>query len=175
MFNGELYVGKVGKSVGLKGESKFFPDTDFLEQFTSGTRFETKKGSLIVEYYHPDRGIIKFENINTPEAAKKITNSELYTTLQATKEQCQLQEGEFYWFDIIGCDVYEDSLLLGKVASIERLEPTDYMLIQTDLALQSQGFNKTFLIPYIDRYVLTTDINAKHVTVQGGMDLLEAS
>ena len=66
----KLYIAKVGKSVGLKGESKLITDTDFLEQFSPGSRFQTKRGELVIEYYNPSRGLVKFENVSTQEAAK---------------------------------------------------------------------------------------------------------
>lgn len=171
----KLYIAKVGKSVGLKGESKLITDTDFLEQFSPGSRFQTKRGELVIEYYNPSRGLVKFENVSTQEAAKKLTNIELFSTIDATKEACHLENEEYFWFDIIGCEVFEDGELLGSVTSIDRLEPTDYLIIETDTALTEKGLVKSFLIPYVDRYIIATDIKTKHIDVNGALDILEAS
>ena len=171
----KVYIGKVGKSVALKGENRFIADTDFLEQFRKGASFETKKGTLIIESFDPVRSLIKFEGVNTPEDAKKMTNIELFTTLDATKSHCNLEEGEYFWFDVIGCEVFDNEQLLGQVESIERINATDYMLIKTDAKLREQKLAKVFMIPFIEKFVINEDIKNKRVDVEGGLDILEAS
>ena len=170
-----VYIAKVGKSVGLMGENRLIIDSDFPEQFFRGASFETKRGTLVVESYNEDRELIKFVGIGTREDAKKITNIELYTSIEETKKSCTLEEGEFFWFDIIGCLVFDCGTLLGVVSSVERLEPTDYLVIQTDKTLVNQEHAKSFMIPYVDNFVVQTDVNAKRIDVEGGFDILEAS
>ena len=170
-----LYVAKVGKSVGLQGENRLITDTDFPEQFKKGSTFSTKRQTLTVERYNEKRGVVKFEGINTSEDAKKITNLELYTTLEATKAMCGLKKDEFFYFDIIGCEVFEGGVDLGKVNDIERINVTDYLVIDTHESLVAQKNPKLFLIPYIDNFVKTTDVENKKIEVSGGIDILEAS
>ncbi len=171
----KLYIGKVGKSVGLKGENRLILATDFPEQFKPGASFETKKGVLTVASFDSNRSLIRFENVSTPEEAKKLTNLELYTTLDATKAACDLEEGEFYWFDIIGLQVFEDAVLLGVVREIERIGTTDYLLVDTDKSLTDQKMAKTFMIPYIDPFIVETDLKKGRIEVEGAYDILEAS
>lgn len=171
----KLYIGKVGKSVGLKGENRLILATDFPSQFKAGAVFDTKKGPLTVASFNEDRELIRFEGISTPEEAKKLTNRELFTSEEATLASCELEKGEFYWFDIIGLLVFEQGTLLGKVAEIERIGTTDYLLIETDETLVAQKFAKTFMVPYIDPFIIETDLKAKRIEVEGGYDILEAS
>ena len=170
-----LYVAKVGKSVGLQGENRLITDTDFPEQFKKGSTFTTKRQTLTVERYNEKRGVVKFEGINSSEDAKKITNLELFTTLEATKALCDLKKDEFYYFDIIGCEVFEGDVSLGKVNEIERINATDYLVIDTSAALVEKENPKLFLIPYIDNFVKITNVDEKKITVEGGLDILEAS
>ena len=171
----KVYIAKVGKSVGLMGESRLILDSDFPEQFFAGASFETKRGTLVVESYNEDRGLVKFQGVGTREDAKKLTNLELFTSQEATKENCSLGEGEYFWFDVIDCSVYENDTLLGVVSSVERLEPTDYLMIKTDSKLVEQDNAKSFMIPYIDHFVIETNIKDKRIDVKGGFDILEAS
>ena len=171
----KVYVGKVGKSVALKGENRFIADTDFPEQFRKGASFETKKGTLTIESFDPVRSLIKFEGVNTPEDAKKLTNTELYTTLDATKSDCNLEEGEYFWFEVIDCKIFDEDRLLGQVESIERINETDYLLIKTDELLRKEKLAKVFMIPYIDKFIVNEDIGNKRIDVKGGFDILEAS
>ena len=157
------------------GENRLILDSDFPEQFFQGATFETKRGTLIVDSYNESRGLVKFQGIGTREDAKKLTNLELFTTQEATKDSCSLAEGEYFWFDVIDCSVYEEDQLLGVVTSVERLEPTDYLMIKTEKSLVEKKCAKSFMIPYIDHFVLKTDIENKRIDVKGGLDILEAS
>lgn len=171
-----LHVATLGRTVGLKGDMKLNLFSDFPEQFRSGNTFFLENGTEItLESYNPDRELVRLRGIDTPESAKALTNARLFTTYAATRERCSLEEGEFFWFDMIGMDVRENDELLGKVKEIERIGSQDYLLVVTDQFFVSKGFPETFLIPYIDHYVLSTDGEGKIVSVQGGKDILEAS
>ena len=150
--------------------------SDFPEQFVSGAEFYLdSKHKIKLDNVNPDRAAVRLEGCSTPEATKKFINAKLYTTHEATRDSCELEEGEFFWFDIIGCVVYEDGRELGRVKDIDRLGELDYLLIETDDILVARGNAKTFLIPYQPPFIVKTDVNAKRIEVAGGFDLLEAS
>lgn len=154
---------------------KFHLKTDFPEQFVPGFSFKTKRGELIIENYNPERDLIKFKGINTLEEAKKLTNLDLFVSEEQTRESITLEEGQYFWFDLIGLDVYEGDLLLGEVTEIERLGVTDYLKLVTHKELTAKKMPNSFLIPYLDNFVLEVDTEAKVIKVQGGFDILEAS
>ena len=168
-------VAKLGKAVGLHGEMKFHVKCDFPEQFKAGAVFDSKRGELEIEKYDTDRELIKFKGVNSVEDAKRLTNLDLFTTEEKTRQDIKLEEGQYFWFDIVGASVYEADLLLGKVAEIERLGATDYLKLDTDKDLVSKKMPNSFLIPYLDNFVLEVDTDAKLIKVQGGFDILEAS
>lgn len=175
-MNNKVYVAKLGKAVGLKGHVKLFIDSDFPEQFQKGATFTTnKKETLIVEEFNPQRGIIKFETINDMDSAKKLTNSTLFTTYEQTKVTCELEENQYFWFDLVDCDVIDDEENLGKVKEIHRYPSSDYLEVTTSSALVEKGLPKTFLIPYIEEYVVNVDVTKKEITTQGAYDILENS
>jgi 16S rRNA processing protein RimM len=119
--------------------------------------------------------LVRIKGIETPEAAKSLTNAKLFTTYEATRQRCKLSEGEFFWFDLPGLSVFEGELLLGNILEIERIGSQDYFLIKTDGALVAHNHPETFLIPYVDQFVLEINLREKKVEVTGGLDLLEAS
>ncbi|WP_234697146.1 ribosome maturation factor RimM [Nitrosophilus alvini] len=168
-------VARIGKAVGLKGELKLHLFTDFPEQFKKGAKFSTKRGSLTIEYYDSKRGVVKFEGVDTPEDAKRLTNLLLSTTEEQTRKNCQLDEGEFFWFDIIGCEVFENGVRLGKVKDIHRFPGGDYLEIKTDDALVEKGHPKSFLVPFLDRYIKDVNISEERIESSGAMEILEAS
>jgi 16S rRNA processing protein RimM len=171
-----LHVATLGRIVGLKGDMKLNLHTDFPEQFVKNATFITDKGVEIkILSYSPERELVRLAGFETPESAKTMTNTRLFTTPEATRERCALGKEEFFWFDFIGLEVREGEIRLGTVQEIERIGPLDYLLVTTDPSLVSKGLSATFLIPYIDRFIERSDIESKRIYVSGGLDLLEAS
>ena len=172
----EIYVAKLGKSVGLKGEMKIFIDSDFPEQFKKGAIFTTNKDiKLTVKSFNETRGTISFEELKDCDTAKKLTNQQLFSSLSDTKESCILNENQFFWFDIVDCMIYEDSNLLGKVIEVHRYPISDYLEIKTDKLLVEQKLPTTFLLPYEDKYILNVDIKNKKINVKDAKAILENS
>lgn len=177
MKSSNIYVAKLGKAVGLKGHLKLFIDSDFPEQFKKGATFTTNRNlELKVLEYNPSREIIKFENYEDVDIAKKLTNQELYASAEQTRENCKLDENEFFWFDLIGCEVYENDLKLGIVNDIFRYPLNDYLEINTDSVLVEKDLPKIFLIPHIfEQYILNVDLEAKRIDVKDSYVILENS
>ena len=171
----KLAIARLGRSVGLKGEMRFFNLCDFPEQFQAGAVFESDRGEVKIERINLAKGTIKLVGINTPEEAKKYTNAYLYTDEQKTKEQIELKEDEYFWFDIIGLKLYENGELLGKVIDIERLPAADYLVVATDEALQKQNLPKRFLVPYLDKFIKSVDLQKRAIQADGAKEILEAS
>jgi len=174
----KIYVAKLGKSVGLKGQMRVFIDSDFPEQFKKGVSFTTNKNkTLTVESINQGFDTVKFVGIDTIEDTKIFINSLLYTTEEESKKNCTLKQKQYFWFEIEGCIVVENGITLGKITEINRFPTDDYMYIDTDKELLAKDPKtaKTFLLPYNDNYVLSVDIEKKIMLVQNGFDILSAS
>ena len=170
-----FFIAQIGKTHGLYGDLKFHLHTDFPEQFKVGYSFDSSSGSLEILRINLDRGIIAFRGYEGIDYAKKLTNTKIYATMEETKERCELKDGEHFWFEIEGCSVVESGEVLGKITDIQRLADVNYMSIETDEKLVKDGFAKSFLIPYIKRYVLETNTESKVVSVVDAKEILEAS
>jgi len=171
-----LHIATLGRTVGLHGDMKLHLFTDFPEQFSPGETFYTKERTpLVLEEVNLDRELVKLEGIDTPEAAKRYTNTKLYTTYGRTREMCQLDEGEHFWFDLIGSTVTENGVALGTVLEIERIGAVDYLQIKTDDALVKRNLPKQFLMPYQPHFIENVDTEEGTIAMIGAMDILEAS
>ncbi len=171
-----LEVAKLGKTVGLRGDLKIHFLSDFPEQFKKGAVFHASNSrKLHVENFDKKRSLIRFEGFVTPEDSQKLVNTVLLCTKEQTVKNCTLKKDEYFWFDIVGLDVYEDDLKLGKVSEIERIANVDYLLIKSDVDLVKKGLAKTFLIPYVDRYIIDTYLNEKRIHVKDALGILEQS
>ena len=175
MSNDNALIAQIGRTIGLWGDLKFHLHTDFPEQFQIGKTYKSNRGELTIADINIKRGTIRFIGYESIDSAKKLTNTKLFANEAQTRKDCNLNKGEHFWFDIIGCVVKQDNEILGIITDIQRMTDTDYMAIKTDNALVERELAKSFLLPYIERYIIDVDIDEKVVYVRDAKDILEAS
>ena len=173
----KVEIATIGKVVGLGGELKLHLQTDFVDQFVSGAKFNLKNGqSLEIDTYNSNRGLVKFTRYHVREDAAVLTNQKLYLTVEESRENCNLEENQYFWFDMIGSEVIDNGKVLGVIKDIERITTMDYLKITTDKELVSQKLSQNFYIPYImDVYIESFDMEAKKLYTKDALALLEAS
>ncbi len=175
MSNDASLIAQIGRTIGLWGDLKFHIHTDFPEQFKIGNTYKSNRGDLTIADINFTRGIVKFKGYESIDSAKKLTNIKIFADEAQTRENCDLKEGQHFWFDIIGCTVKQGDETVGKVTDIQRMGDTDYLVIKTDDTLVKEDFSQSFLLPYIERYVLTVGLEEKTVYTKDAKDILEAS
>lgn len=174
----KVFVAKLGKTVGLKGQLKIYIDSDFPEQFKKGAKFITNKNkTLTIESINFTNKTVKFAELHSIEDATKYINSELLTTQEDTIKNCELKENQYFWFDLIGSQLIENGKILGTIKDIHRYPLDDYFEISTntELITSENKLAKTFLVPYNDNYILDVNIENKTITTKDCLDLLYAS
>jgi 16S rRNA processing protein RimM len=167
-------IAKIGKTYGVKGWVKIHFLTDFPEQFKAGKTFEADKLTLTIENINLKNNTIKFLNFNTPEVAKKLTNRTIYSNEEQSHNDIKLKKDEYFWFDIIDCEVYEEDKLLGIVEDINRINDIDYIVVKVDKSMQKNGTPKRFLFDF-KRHIIEVDIKNKKLIVENTIPILEAS
>lgn len=175
MSNDNFFIAQIGRTVGLWGDLKLHLHTDFPEQFKVGKTYKSDRGDLTIADINHKRGTIRFRGYESVDSAKKLTNAKLYADQEQTKESCELEEGQHFWFDVIGCAVKQDDEVLGVVEDIQRMADTDYLSVKTEKNLVEAGLAKNFLLPYIERYIINVDTEEKVVYTKDAKDILEAS
>ena len=175
MAKDDALIAQIGRTIGLWGDLKFHLHTDFPEQFKINKSYHTSRGELTISDINFTRGIVRFVGHESIDSAKKLTNTKIFASQDQTKENCDLKEGQYFWFDLLECEVFEDETLMGTISDIQRIGDTDYFYINTSEHLIEEGFSKTFLIPYIPQYVLRVEIDTKKMYVKDAKDILEAS
>ena len=171
----KFFIAQIGKTVGLRGDLKFHLHTDFPEQFKTGQTYQSDRGNLEIVDINPTRGTIRFRGYESRESARKLTNTKLYADKEQTAENCRLSEGEHFWFEVIGASVMQDDEVLGRVTEIQRITDTDYLIVKTDEHLVDAGLPNSFMVPYIPRYIIETDVESKKILSKDAKDILEAS
>ena len=164
-------VGRVTKTHGLKGELKFYPSTDDI-WIADAKQVRVSRDSLLQVFseYHIQsiRGkgiplIIKFEKIDSIEAAEGLVGKTLYVLRDQFPD---LPEDEYYWFQIEGLRVYDEGgRYYGNIKEIIRTGSNDVYVVRDD--------EKELLLPMIDSVVKTIDLKAGKLVFYPVEGLLE--
>lgn len=170
--NNLFNVGKVVNTHGIKGEVKVIRITDFEERFSSGQKLfwlnsneeDQKELTVASHRKHKNFDMLYFEEIKDLTDAEKLKGG----MLKVGKEDLtELEEGEYYYHEIIGCTVYTmDEKELGKVKEILSPGANDVWVIQ-------RYEKKDLLIPYIEDIVKKIDIENKEIYIDPMEGLLE--
>lgn len=154
-----VLVAKLGRTVGVQGFVRLHNLSDFPEQFECGASF-FDKNSRVLKIKARNAQSVLFEGFESLECAKTLVNLELFQSVEKSRASCKLNEGEFFYFDIIGLEVFENGLLLGVVKDILPAG-NDLLLIKSDESLVKKGFASEFYLPYVDFYVKSVELGAK--------------
>ena len=130
-----IIIGKLGKTRGVRGEIRVTVFSDFPERFVDltevfvGNRGTWEKRKLESAQMISGRPVLKFEGVNSPEEASRLTNRELAVTRDQVVE---LPEGMFYIFDLIGCRVFagDDDASIGEVIDVRQYPANDAYVIK---------------------------------------------
>lgn len=165
-----VLVAKLGRTVGVQGFVRLHNLSDFPEQFECGASF-FDKNSRVLKIKARNAQSVLFEGFESLECAKTLVNLELFQSVEKSRVSCKLNEGEFFYFDIIGLKVFENGLLLGVVKDILPAG-NDLLLIKSDESLVKKGFASEFYLPYVDFYIKSVELGAKD---SKGADLQSAN
>jgi len=177
MSNNKIYIAKIGKTVGLKGQLKLHIQSDFPEQFCKNATFTTSKNiELTIENFNLESKVVKFKEFNSINEVYKLINQEIFTTEELTKNVCKLDKNQYFWFDLVGCKIIENNIELGKIKEIQRYPQCDYFEIITasNLIIEKE-MPKVFLLPYTNNYIKNVNLDDKTINVKNALDILEAS
>lgn len=154
-----VLVAKLGRTVGVQGFVRLHNLSDFPEQFECGASF-FDKNSRVLKIKARNAQSVLFEGFESLESAKTLVNLELFQSVEKSRASCKLGDDEFFYFDIIGLEVFENGLLLGVVKDILPAG-NDLLLIKSDESLVKKGFASEFYLPYVDFYVKSVELGAK--------------
>lgn len=152
-----------------------------------------------------DKYFIEFEGITSADSAKQLVNAKIYATKAQSREHCKLKKDEYFYFDIIGLEIIEEGENLGIVRDIERIGNVDYFIVEvadnlasnittkstqpkldksknitkstspTPKSTKKQKKPKTFLVPYIDRFILEVCLQTGRIFTKNAKSILEQS
>ncbi len=162
-------LGKLTKTHGLKGELAIWLDVDYPEEYEELDSVLIEiKGELIPYFVEEiqiraNKSIIKFEDIDTIEAAQKIVNCDLFLP---NDNLPALADDQFYYHEIIDFMIVDEQKgKLGKVTAVYTSEAQDLIAMEYE--------NSEILIPVSDEIVKSVDREKKELYTNLPEGLLE--
>jgi 16S rRNA processing protein RimM len=157
-----ITIGRITKPYGVKGEVIVRNESRWYEPFMKLKKVLAESGNerinLEIEGIRDfkDRIAIKFKGIDNPEKAAEYRNMDLKIP---RNEMPELPEEEFYGFEIIGFELFDDkNKCYGKVVDIVNLPANDALIVRTDDETE-------IMIPAVKSIIKQIDVTAKKVVI----------
>jgi 16S rRNA processing protein RimM len=101
-----------------------------------------------------DNVLVKFRGIDTPEAGKRYNGHYLWISREDASE---LEDGEYYLADLIGCGVYAQGVLHGEVVSVVEGAQAELLEVR-----KSESGDVAY-VPFMDVYVRNVDVRSRRI------------
>lgn len=159
-----LTIGRIVRTIGLKGEVKIYPSTHFRDsRFKKGSHVfildddNNVERELIIASHmkNGDCDNVIFEGISTIEQAEELLKHDLCVI----KDRSFLKKNEFFYSDLEKMDVYFDNgSFIGKVKKVE-----EYNSYAT---LRVKGEKKDILIPFVNAHIESVSLEENKIIVK---------
>jgi 16S rRNA processing protein RimM len=161
-----LRVAIVTGAHGLEGRLKLAVVTDITERFAPGSTLYLKTGNDLVPFEsmafveQPGKDLLlKLKNINDRDAALSFKGAEVFIAKDEAEETRNLLESnEFYYYDLIGCEVFCSGKKFGNVADIMEVGSSSVLILH-------DANGKEFMIPFISSMVDTGSVAKRRIDI----------
>jgi 16S rRNA processing protein RimM len=148
-------IGRVVKPHGVKGKMKveYFGEDLHLfslyrEVFIEGDKSRPEPYEIMEVIPHPPRLILRLKGIEKIEETEPLIGKEILIEKETLPE---LEEGEYYWMDILGMKVEtQDGKRIGKVKEIFPTGANDVYIVE--------GKRGEILLPAIEEVIQSIDL-----------------
>ena len=159
---------------GRKGELLAELLTDFPEKFTGRKVFLGAEEYFVESYFLPTgrnagRVVLKFANVDSINDAEKLNGLDVTIPQEARAE---LEEGETYISDLVGCTVFDHGKEIGTVEDVEAPAGSETLDLASILVVKGIS-EQEYLIPFVKAYILHIDTAAKRIEMNLPEGLLE--
>jgi len=154
-------LGEVIKTHGLKGDVTISLDVDNPSEYSELESVFVLQEQTLVPFFIDEIHIqgkkarISFEEINSIEDASALVKCDLYLPLNILPE---LDKGQYYFHDLVGCQVFDRENLIGKVLNVIDLNGNNMISVSHK--------KKEALIPINDEIILEVDIKKKSIKAE---------
>lgn len=172
--NNYLRIAKVKGAHSLDGKLKIHVISDIAERFDKGNKvyLKLKDGyrEFVISSFNPMKkriALIKLEGVNDRNNAEMYEGIEIFIDkADAESIKPELEEGSFFYHDIIGCKVKYKGRDFGVVVDIFEGGAGDILVIE-------DKNRKSVLVPFVDGMADTGRISEKIIEITPVEGLLD--
>jgi len=143
----KLRLGRITSAVGLAGEIRIYPYTDYKEKFEecSYVLLRDEKYPIEKVRYHKNMAILKLKGINDRTAAEKCREQDVFIFRE---DAPPLPPGTYYVKDLIGLSIVDESgEPIGTLRDVIKNSAQDLYEVEPN------DGGKPFLIPVVEEFV----------------------
>ncbi|MBA4263056.1 MAG: ribosome maturation factor RimM [Comamonadaceae bacterium] len=180
-----IELGRIQEAWGIKGWVRIQPhsaDTSalfessqwFLQppeaRFARGfSAFSGVVGVEVAEIKaHSDGIVARLEGLDDRTGAEALKGVRIHLPRSAFPAT---PEGEYYWVDLIGLDVFNrEGLHLGVVRDLMPTGPNSVLVMEFTETVDGQEKTAERMIPFVGAYVDEVDLKTRRISVDWGLD-----
>ncbi|MEO8210827.1 MAG: ribosome maturation factor RimM [bacterium] len=168
--NNFIAIGKISKTIGIKGNLKVISLTDFPERFlmltkiflyneisktffknslSNGYEFKISDCKIYDKYIN-----LKLGNYDRIEESNELIN---LIIMIDESQRIKLEDGNYYFYELVDSEIFDKDKLIGKVVSVVNYGSGDLFNVKSG--------GKEILIPYRKEFVKNIDIENKRIDV----------
>lgn len=172
--NNFIAIGKIVKTIGIKGNVKIIPLTDYPDRFYKLKKlflYCEKEEKFFVNRVNEDKEFLlsyckvfekyinlKFEGFDSINDSQELVN---LIVMIPEKDRLKLEDGNYYFYELIDSDIYDKDVYIGKVLSVLNYGSGDLFNVSYK--------GKEILIPFNKEFVKDVNTESKRIDV----DLIE--
>lgn len=165
----QTVVGKLNKAFGIKGYIKVVPQKPFISDLKKSDVWFIEKGNATIPYFvecieEVPHFLIKFEDIDSPEAAKNITGCQIL--LRDKDISIQTEEEESDLDKLVNFNVENDGVNIGKIIKIEEFPQQLMAFVEND--------NVEFMLPLTPEFITDINLDTKRLYVNLPVGFVES-
>lgn len=152
----KICIGKIVKSVGLKGEVKILPLTDSTNRFkklkyvfVDGEKFAVEHASV-----RQDCAVLKLENISSVDTATKLKDKLIFVD---RLDAIALKQNQFFIVDLIDATLVLDGKAIGKIVDTENFGASDIIVFNAG--------GREYRAPFVSDFFADVNVETRQVVV----------
>ena len=161
-----LRIARVTEAHGLNGRLKITVITDSIERFDDGNTVYLKINNSysihVIKKFQVSKqrmALLELEDITDRNQAELLKGVEIFITKdEAERTRAELEDGTFYYYDLIGCKVCLNGELFAEVIEVMQGGSGDILVI-------TDKDQKKLMIPFVESMVDTARVDEGFIDI----------
>lgn len=153
-MDNKIALGKIVKSVGLRGEVKIYPYSSD-SSLKAGLHVTCGHDELLVEKLRMQKNMLiaRFAGKDRVEDVEGLIGLEIFID----RKDIELEEDQYLVEDLIGCEVFDRGVYVGRLEDVIQNAFQDIYVVEGE---------RSILIPAVNEFVKEIDLCKRRINVE---------